>query len=93
MDCLRTFETEKNNIKKVFSLLQRQTEVFFNINVLLGNHNVKMRNPVDFIKFLSSDSEMSYFIRTNEWQTNINYYSYKGMGGNTKMMSIGLVRY
>jgi hypothetical protein len=92
MDCLNTFETEKIKIKRIFFLLQRHSKLLFNINVLLGNHNVAMRNPLDFISFFYRDIDMASLIRSNKWETSINTYVYKGLGGNTKMMSIGLLK-
>ena len=92
MDCLNTFETEKGNIKKVFSLLQRHSRLLFNINVLLGNYQVKLRNPLDFMEFIIKDSDMNYFIVNNKWKLSVNTYIYKGLGSVTKMMSVGLIK-
>jgi len=91
MDCLRTGETEKRNIKRVFMLLQKYSNILLNVNVLLGNYHVKDRNPDDMVKFICEDHDM-VTLMVNGWKKKISTYIYKGLGATTKMMSIGLIR-
>jgi hypothetical protein len=85
MDLLNTFETEKNNIKRVFHLLSPIKNVLFNINVLIESHYVAMRQPEAIVKWLAQEL-------TRGWSNEVYVYAYKGTGARTTMFSIGLIK-
>lgn len=90
-DCLRTFAVEKNNIKKIFILLNEYENVLFNFNVLLENYRVKPRDPQEIIDFLTKDPDIAP--RFRNWDTkNVRFYPYKGLGNKTTMFSVTLVK-
>lgn len=92
LDCLRTFETEKKEIKKVFALLQPYGNLLFNINILVSSHWVDHRDPNEMLAFIAQDDDVSYYMKSNNWKYDINCYKYKGIGHNTTMASIGLLK-
>lgn len=91
-DCLRTFETEKKEIKKIFSLLQPYSNLLFNINVLIRSRWIEDRNSDEMVNFIAQDDDMSYYMQNNGWEHNISCYKYRGMSPSTIMASIGLIK-
>jgi hypothetical protein len=92
LDLLRTFQTEKENIKKIFKLLSPYKEVLFNVNVLFENHNVKYREPEEIMDFLKNDIDIKNGFLKHGWRNDVNIYPYKGLGKVTRMVSVTLFK-
>ena len=90
LDCLRTFEAEKLNIKRVFLLLHEHNNFLFNFNVLLQNYRVKPRDPNEIFSFLMGDREIAR--RIGGWNCSARVYPYRGIGVGTVMFSVTLIK-
>ncbi len=88
LDLLRTFETEKELIKKMFLLLSGYTDFIFNINVLFSSHRVSYRDPQDILRVLGSDPDFYRTFTKYDWGRHLVVYPYKGIGPRTKMVSL-----
>ncbi|MFW5705090.1 MAG: hypothetical protein ACOCXG_04590 [Nanoarchaeota archaeon] len=90
LDFLRTFQSEKNNIRRIFLLLTEYENLLFSFNVLIKSRHVEYRDPKEIIDFLIRDPDIR--LAQKKWEPQILTYSYRGLGPGTEMASVTLFK-
>lgn len=94
-DTTKTFEVEKDNIKKIFYMLEPYKSVLFTFNVVLKGQYVKLnglKSVKEISDYIYKQFDFSSYSKNNGWYPKLYKYPYKGTGP-TIMYSVGMIKY